>query len=202
VQNTPPQAYHWEAWTAIGTWILALATWALAFAAKKSAKEQMAVTERMANAHIETLKEDLKTRLLLHYETQWDSREMVKHRKALSQNFIRLQDHPERQRIFYETTGTAVPNFFESVGMQLRRGHLDTEMVLIAFGYAAIRYGQMLGEFIVQSRRAHHDEELYSEFLYLFEALREFEANRLGRPYPTLPVEEIVRFTKEDAGYS
>lgn len=202
VQDTPSQTIHWEALTAVGTWLLALATWALAASAKKSAKDQIAVTERMANANIETLKEDLKTRLLLHYETQWDSREMVKHRQALSQNFLSLRDHPAGPRIFYETTGTAVPNFFESVGMQLRRGHLDTEMVLIAFGYPAMRYGQMLGEFIVQSRRAHHDEELYSEFLYLFETLCEFEADRRGRPHAAFPMEEIIRFLNEEAGQS
>ncbi len=101
-----------EAWTAIGTGVLAAATWALAGvtyllvrwtqrdakeqieamrqatnaqveAAQQAAKEQMAVTERMANAHIQTLEEDLKTRLLLHYETRWDSQPMKAHRREL-----------------------------------------------------------------------------------------------------------------------
>ncbi len=90
--------FPWEAWIAFGTWALAIGTWVLALitwnlikrsqedaqaqihaaretaqaqvtAAKKSADEQMAVTERMAKANIETFREDLKTHLLLHYET-------------------------------------------------------------------------------------------------------------------------------------
>ncbi len=79
-----------ETWVAIGTWALAVGTWALVGityllakgarqdakeqvqAAQQAARDQMAVTERIAQAHMETLREDLRARLLLHYETRWD----------------------------------------------------------------------------------------------------------------------------------
>jgi hypothetical protein len=160
----------------------------------------MAVTERVANAHIGTLKEDLKTRLLLHYETVWDSPEMNKHRAALSHDFLSLKDHPSWPDIFYDVAEDAVPNFFESVGMHLRHGHFEPEMVLNIFGYYVPRYALMLGDLVARDRREHPDEDLWSEFLYLFEEFRKFETQRLGRPYPAPPTQEIVRFAKEEAG--
>src|SRR5437588_5029755 len=143
---------HWEAWVAIGTWFLAFATWALAGitymlvrrtqrdaqeqiaaireaakaqveAAEQAAQKQVSVAERMAQAHIDTLREDLKARLLLHYETRWDSDDMVNHRTLLAKY---LEANPRTTR---EAIQDDVPNFFESVGVLLRRGHLDLEMV-------------------------------------------------------------------------
>jgi hypothetical protein len=168
----------WEAWTAIGTGILAIATWALAAVtwylarrsqedaraqiatmretamaqvatANQAAREQMDVTERMAKTHVATLEDDLKARLLLHYETRWDSQEMVQHRVKLAR-YLEANERVDRQVIQDD-----VPNFFESVSILLRRGHLDTEMVSHIFGYYALRYGQALGAFMVEDERAH-----------------------------------------------
>jgi vacuolar-type H+-ATPase subunit H len=217
----------WEAWTAFGTWFLAFATWALVLfsrslvrrtqedaraqiaavretadaqvaAARQAAKDQMAVAERMAKEHVHALEEDLKARLLLHYETRWDSGEMKVSRRRLSNILARKVQAPDA-RMPREVIPDDVPSFFESVGILVRRGHLDIEMVSHVFGYYAMRYGQMLGRFMVEDRRAHDDPQLWTGFEYIVETLRKFDAQHLNRSEPHFSGEELKRFFLEEA---
>lgn len=130
--------------------------------AELSAREQRDVTERMTKDHIDMLREDLRARLLLHYETQWGAANMIEQGKCLAKALMSSIDRGTYTS--YEGVSDDVPNFFESVGLILGRGPLDPEMVWYIFSYYAMRYGQALGPSFVADREAHRDPHLWSGF--------------------------------------
>jgi hypothetical protein len=212
-----------ENWIAVGTWALVLinalfAWWtrrdardqieamrqtarAQVEAAEETARQQVAVTERMTQAHINMLREDLRARSLLHYETLWDSADMIEQRKKLASILLSHDDYlypRQSDRFPYDVVTDAVPNFFESVGLLLNRGQLEIDMVYHTFAYHALRYGQALGPYVARDQQTHSDETLWNGFLSLFEALREYEKVQLKRPRPDFPAEELIRFFREE----
>ncbi len=212
-----------ETWIAVGTWGLVLITFLLAWwtrrdaraqietmrqtakaqvdAAQEAARDQAAVTERMTQAHIEMLREDLRARLLLHYETRWDSADMIEQRKKLASILLSHSDYlyPHHSATFpYDLVTDAVPNFFESVGLLLRREQLEIEMVYHTFAYHALRYGQALGPYVVIDRQTHGEENLWAGLIGLFDALRKYEQEQLKRPRPDFPADELIRFFREE----
>lgn len=212
----------WEAWTAIGTWLLAAVAaalaWALARRSRRDARaqietmreaataqvaaveqaaiEQRDVTERMARAHIDMMREDLRARLLLHYATQWDSARMVEQRKRLAG--MLLSSVQSGTSVSHEGVSSEVPNFFESVGLLLGRGQLDAEMVWHVFGYSAMRYGRVLRWFFVKDREAHADPHLWTAALDLLATLQKVEEAHTKRAHSEFPREEMLRFLREE----
>jgi len=78
-----------------------------------------------------------------------------------------LLAHLERGTAFpYEDIEDTVPNFFESLGVLLRRGNLDIEMVWHIFSYDAMRYAHELGEFWVLDRNKQGEHDLWEDYEY------------------------------------
>lgn len=171
-------------------------------AVERSAQEEVAVTERMTHDHIDMLREDLRARLLLHYETLWDSADMIDQRKKLASVLLSYSEYlyPHQSTRFpYDLVTDAVPNFFESVGLLLRRGQLEIEIVYHTFAYYALRYARALGPYIARDRQTLGDEGLWNGFRSLFEALGKHEEAQTKRPSPDFPAAELIRFFREEA---
>jgi hypothetical protein len=211
----------WEAWTAGGTWFLALATWALTFytrnlvrrtqedaraqietmqrqakATEEAAKRQMEVTERMANVHIETLREETRVRLMLHYQDSFWSPEMIRYRGKLA---YQLRSALESQNATFKEVGERVPLFFEEMGAFLRLGHLDRQTVWTLFGNPAPLYWAALKGFVAEQRA--EDPHYWSEFEYLVEdVLYTIEIEATGKTREELEPgkEELVAFLNDE----
>src|SRR2546428_9229194 len=104
----------WIALTAIATWVLALAILWLV-------KQQSRIS-----------REELQVRFQRSLEDRFDSTVLVSARKALATQFLGRTSH--------EDIDEDVMNFFESVGVLLRRGYLDPELAWVGFGFYAIRW--------------------------------------------------------------
>lgn len=207
-----------EAWIAIGTWALVLITFLMASwtrrdaraqietmrqtaktqveAAQKAAQDQVTVTERMTQAHIDMLREDLQARLLLHYETRWESPEMVEQRKRLSS--LLLQCVGTSEPYPFDKILDVVPNFFETLALLCERGQLDTKMVWNIFGYYARRYGQMLGPFFLRDQQIHGDLSLWTGFMKLIDTLRAMDQQYTKDMPHSFSGEEIKRFFQDE----
>jgi hypothetical protein len=212
----------WEAWTAIGTWLLAavaaIAAWAVArrsqrdaraqiatmrdaataqvAAAEQAALEQRDLTERMAQAHLDMLREDLRARLLLHYATVWDSARMIEQRKRLAG--MLLSSVQSGTSISHDSVSHEIPNFFESVGLLVGRGQLDSEMVWHTFGYCAMRYGRVLRWFFTKDRETRGDPHLWTAALELLATLQKAEEAHTKRAHSEFARDEVIRFLREE----
>jgi hypothetical protein len=77
-------------------------------------------------------REDLRVRHQLIYEEKWDSQAIVSERKKLAEQLLDNAPHDDIQE--------TVMNFFESIGMLLRKNYLDIDMVWCGFCFHAIRW--------------------------------------------------------------
>jgi hypothetical protein len=124
------------------TWWIALtaiASWAL-----------VAVTYILVRAQIKLSREDLKVRLQTNYEEKFEGPALISERKKLAEQLIANASHDEIQE--------SVLNFFESVGMLLRRQYLNTDMVWCGFAFHGIRWWSACKDYILQERRIQNND--------------------------------------------
>ena len=141
----------WVSLTAIASWVMVVITWFL------------------IRSQIKLSKEDLKVRLQTNYEEKFDSPSMIAERKRLAEQLLSNASHEDIQE--------PVMNFFESVGILLRREYLDEEMVWTGFSFHAIRWWSACKDYILQERRLqNNDDTIFREFEELVDELYEFEA--------------------------
>ena len=57
-----------------------------------------------------------------------------------------------------------VLNFFEDVGLFLRRGYLDNELIWSTFGFYGVRWWAICKDYVLEERRRHDDETLFEDF--------------------------------------
>jgi len=144
------------------------------------------------------LREDLRARLLLHYETRWDSADMIAERKHLAGLLLpsvgtNVPPYP------VDRVTDALPNFFETIGLLCERGQLDIEMVWKIFGYFSRRYGQMLGPFFVNDQKVHGDSTLWSGFMDLIATLRTMDQQHDRNIPHSFSGDELKQFFHEES---
>jgi hypothetical protein len=71
-----------------------------------------------------------------------------------------------------------VMNFFEDLGMLLRRNYLDREMIWDTFSYYARMWWSACREYIAAERTALNDDTLFTDFDYLAERISEDEVKK------------------------
>ena len=146
----------WIAITAVGTWALVLATWWMVW--KQS----------------QTSRNELKVKFQMSLEDRFEGPPMVAARKRLAEQLLSNAPYKEIQ--------DDVMNFFESVGVLLRRGYLDKEMAWVGFGYYGIRWWRACKEYIFEERdRKEGDQTIFAEFQSLVEKLYEVETRQRGK---------------------
>jgi len=102
--------------TAVGTAILAGVTWWLVKVTKDQLSKQNKIT-----------KDNLAASLQLKFEDKFDSLYMLQERVKLANQIKAKAAHNKIQE--------PVMNFFESVGVMVRRGYLDKELAWASFGF-------------------------------------------------------------------
>jgi hypothetical protein len=159
-----------------------MASWAL-----------VAVTWFFLRRQIGLSREDLRVRLQTTYEEKFDSAAMVSERKKLAEQLLSREAHEEIQE--------AVMNFYETIGMFVRRGYLDGEMAWAGFSFYGIRWWSVIKDYIFEERRIqNNDSTIFEEFEVLIDEFYKIEIDRrkLSRAQLEPSSEDLNRFLKSE----
>ncbi len=165
--------FGWDAVAAVGTWLLAICTLILVMATRRIAKDQA-----------DTLRNESRVRLTVERRDRWESPEMISHRIPLA----KLAINARNRNIPVAGIDHHVLAFFEGIGVLLRKGALDTDLVRALLSYVAKRYWAVLEDYVRQDQQNHPGADLWCEFGYLVQ--------ELGGPLPTK--DEIQVFLTEE----
>lgn len=186
---------------AVGALILGSIQAVLTRTAVRAAADQAETTRRMADDQRRLLEEDLKMRLLLHYEDRFESSDMQVSRSVLADRLLSTRayrrDQPVRPE-HYDIIRDDVPGFFESLGTIVRRQDLDVESVWIFFDHYARHYWAALAPYVAEDR-SRHGEDIWEEFQGLVRAVEGFYQKRNNAPAPEIDEEDVVEFLKEES---
>lgn len=143
----------------------------------------------IAGRQEEALRTDLRLRLQLTFGERFDNSRLVAHRQRLAQQLlISTTPHGEIQE--------AVMNFFEDLGLFLRRGHLDAEMAASTFGYYAVRWWGNCEPYVREERKQKGDDnELFEDFE---ELARRFRAVEKASGLPEPSAEALRKFLEDE----
>ena len=157
----------------IGTWALVAGTWALVAVTYWLAKEQLSQVTRLTEQQISvvegqlsTAKAQLQIQLYLEFRREFDG-SLLSERKCLSNQLLRAKSHDEIKE--------PVMNFFQDMGMLLRRDYLDRAIIYATFGYCAKRWWSACKDYIEKERADKGDDTLFGDFENLITTLYEDE---------------------------
>jgi hypothetical protein len=130
--------------------LLVLGTWALVFVTFWMARKQIVLLKQQTDdAHA-----NLCLQNHLTFTARFDSPAMQRDRKSLAEHFLSSRPEiPER-----------VLDFFEDLGLFLRRGYLDEELAWDTFGFYAVRWWAVCRGYILEERRRQNDSTLFTDF--------------------------------------
>lgn len=169
-----------DTWTAVFTGAEAVFTAAIfvtGIVALKYAKRQLAEN-----------RESDKVQHLVRFIERFEDQPMASCRKAVAEKKIKGTSYPpEAENIL---------NFFETIGLLVRRGYLDISDVWNSFGYWMFNVYADFREEIEQEQRA--DRSYYEDFCTLIDGLRKIEVEKGGSDdHPSK--EEIQDFWREES---
>jgi hypothetical protein len=133
-------------------------------------------TATFAQAQEEILRTDLRLRTQLLLADRFDRHRSVLSRRILAQDLVGHAPHDQIR--------VATLNFFEDLGLLVRRGFLDEELAWSTFGFHAIRWWMAALDYIGEQRRLKGDDSLFDEFQTLVNAFRKLDAAH-GLPEPS-----------------
>jgi hypothetical protein len=95
-------------------------------------------------------------RFLLTFTERFDGPRLRNARKELAHRLLSdaLRDQIEE----------TVMEFFEDMGLFLRRGYLDEEFIWSTFGFFAVRWWSGCKGYVLEERRAQNDSMLFTDF--------------------------------------
>jgi hypothetical protein len=157
--------------------ITAIASWVSVF-----------VTIGLVNKQIKSSERDLHIRTQLNLEQRFNSEQMLKARRELAAQLLRKNQDP------WET----VMEFFESVGLLLRKGSLDKEMVWATFSFYIIHWWELSKSFIEERRKK--DTTYFDDFENLSDEMYAIEMKkRLKTKQEVIPTEsELMEFLQDE----
>jgi hypothetical protein len=133
--------------------LLVLGTWALVI-----------VTIFVARRQSAAFREDLQMKLQLKFAERFDSPRMAEARGELAQLLLKKAKREE--------ISETVMDFFEDVGLYVRHGYLNEEMVWDTFGFYAFRWWIACKDYVLEERRLHDDQTLFTDFENLGKRMR------------------------------
>lgn len=181
-------------WTAIFTGLLAISSFLALYLTKKSIREQREISLNSLKEQHNISLIDLKVRNQLRFEENFESQIMKERRKRLAQQLLKHIAHDKIQE--------EVLDLFESVGIFLRRGYLDQELVWCNWGYYAPQWWNACKDYILMERKIHNDDQtLFEEFQYLVDKLYEEEMSHRHKTRSELEpsIADLKQFLKEEA---
>ena len=177
-----------------GTWALVVVALALVgvtfWMARDQSRNLKAQTDSQnENFHhqMEALHSDLRLRLQLTFMDRFDNDRMKAHRKALAEHLL--------THVAPDQIQERVMDFFEDMGLFLRRGYLDEELLWSTFGFYAVRWWAASRDYISEEQRRKNDTTLFTEFKNLVERFRKRDAEEdLEEPTP----QDLTDFLKDE----
>jgi len=144
-------------------------TWALVGVTRWLAKGQLSVLK----GQLSIAQEQRKIQLYLELRKDFDGH-LIEHRKILARQFL--------ENAHADEINEPVVNFFEDMGMLLRRDLLDHDMIWDTFSYYARMWRSACRDYIAKVRvDLGGDETLFTDFDYLSERMCEAEARKRGK---------------------
>jgi hypothetical protein len=178
VENQPPNA-HLVAmdWAQV---IVAAGTWAL-----------VAGTFWLVKGQLSVAKEQRQIQLYLELRKEFDG-PLISQRKLLAQAL--LVSRP------YEEINERVLDFFEDMGMLVRRNYVDREMIWDTFSYYATRWWSACKDYIAHERAEKGDNTLFADFEKLVERIYNDEMTKRQKTRTELEPSalEIKRFLENE----
>ena len=141
-----------------------------------------------ASRQLKESRESEKVKHLVEFSREFDSELMCKWRKSLAEKWLKGDDYPdEAQRLL---------DFFETVGLLVRRGYLDAHDVWNTFSNWMFNIYATFRDDIEQMQR--DDANYYTDFCALLERLRIIEHEE-GSDSDRPSREEIKEFWQDEA---
>ena len=163
---------------------LAIASWALVGVTIWMVRQQA----QQQSQQLEALRADLRVRLQLTFGDRFDSERTLAARKHLAERFLAAAAPSEIKE--------TVIDFFEDMGLFLRRGLLDEEIVWDTFGFYAVRWWLACKNYVLEERKRTDDPTVFSDFEGLVGTLRNRDA-KAGLAEPT--ASEIRAFLRDES---
>src|SRR6266700_3561431 len=159
-------------WTAVFTGILAVAAVVALLVGYRQLKE---------------FHSEAQVQHLLALEQKFEQEPILTYRRGLAEKRLKNEEDPEEQYPLLD--------FFETVGLLVRRGYLDESDVWNTFSYSVLILNADSRQIIEQLQR--EDPNSYLEFTALVERLQRIEANKHGTSaHPSN--EEITDYWKQE----
>jgi hypothetical protein len=115
---------------------------------------------------------------------------MMKARKRVAKA---LQNHISTQEI------DTVLDFFETLGILVRRHAVDDELAWNSFSYWVLRYAALTQDHIVARRKNESDETYWQEFEFLIKRFTEIEIKKRNLKFPpSFSKEQLDSFLQEE----
>ena len=133
-------------------------------------------------------RESDKVQHLVRFIEQFEDEPMASYRKIVAEKRIKGTSYPPEAE--------SILNFFEAIGLLVRRGYLDISDVWNSFGYWMFSVYADFREEIEQEQRA--DRSYYEDFCTLVDGLREIEVE-IGGSDDHPSKEEIQDFWREES---
>jgi len=165
----------WVPLTAIASWALVIVTW------------------YMIRKQVKLGKDDLKVRLQVDFDDKFEGHNMTIERKRLAEQLLANATHDDIKE--------PIINFFESLGLLLRKNYLDSEMIWSSFAFYIIRWWAACKDYIIEERkRQNNDDTIFSEFEFLVDEMYKVEMKKraLSRIKLEPSRDEIIQFLNEE----
>jgi hypothetical protein len=159
--------------SAVATSVIAItAVWALVYAHKQ----------------LKQARESEKVKHLIEFNTEFDCNPMAQWRKSVAE--------PRLKGVAFPDEALRLLDFFDTIGLLVRRGYLDEDDVWSTFGYWIFNIHSDFRDEIEQMQRS--DENAYSDSCDLLERLRKIEHDA-GSSDDRPSKEEIQEFWRDEA---
>jgi TPR repeat protein len=159
---------------ACATCFVPLVTWVLVkrqiSVAERQLKEQISIAKEQSKEQTSIAKEQVNVQLYLEIRKDFDGDRLVDARERLAKQLLRNTRHDKLQE--------DVMNFFEDMGMLLRRGYLDRDMVWETFSYYAKMWWSACKAYVIDERERARDKTFFTNFGEIAEQMCEDEAKR------------------------
>jgi hypothetical protein len=170
-----------NSWTAMATWLLVAVT---LHVVRVQVREQRRSNAALLDKQHET---NAVTALIRLAET-WDADPMRRNREHLKHWLL---EGTAGARLKVRDFMGPVAGFFERVGLLMRRGIVDREMVWSEFSCFVLNYYAALADSIQRERQGEEDPTLYTEFEGLYRQMLPLTTERRGQD--ATPTDQSVR---------
>ena len=131
-------------------------------------------------------------------DDRFESEKMHQHRSRLAAQLLKDLDNPHPDYSKYERDAEPLLDYFEAMGLMLRKGIVPKEYLWTLESYEILRYWQILSGYMRWSRVSEHDDTFYSEFDYMYRQLLKVELEKRKKANLILLRPEIRDFLQSE----